>query len=99
MKKLATLFSFITILGLLLSACGGGAAPATSAPKAVNYAQTGSVKAALSGPDHQQVPTNGGFRKPLGDASYIIMELFICALPWLINPGGFILKQAGRKTK
>jgi len=31
MKKLVTLFSFITVLGLLLSACGGGA-PATSAP-------------------------------------------------------------------
>jgi maltose-binding protein MalE len=32
MKKLVTLFSFITVLGLLLSACGGGAAPATEAP-------------------------------------------------------------------
>ena len=32
MKKLVTLFSFITVLGLLLSACGGAAAPATSAP-------------------------------------------------------------------
>ena len=31
MKKLATLFSFITVLGLVLSACGG-AAPATEAP-------------------------------------------------------------------
>lgn len=31
MKKLVTLFSFITVLGLLLSACGGGAAP-TAAP-------------------------------------------------------------------
>ena len=26
MKKLVTLFSFIAVLGLLLSACGGGAA-------------------------------------------------------------------------
>jgi len=42
MKKLVTLFSFITVLGLLLSACGGTAAtqapatqaPATSAPAA-----------------------------------------------------------------
>ncbi|MBK9925177.1 MAG: extracellular solute-binding protein [Anaerolineales bacterium] len=31
MKKLVTLFSFITVLGLLLSACGG-AAPVTEAP-------------------------------------------------------------------
>jgi arabinogalactan oligomer/maltooligosaccharide transport system substrate-binding protein len=31
-KKYVTLFSFITVLGLLLSACGG-AAPATSAPE------------------------------------------------------------------
>jgi maltose-binding protein MalE len=31
MKKLVTLFSFITVFGLLLSACGGGA-PATPAP-------------------------------------------------------------------
>jgi len=34
MKKLVTLFSFITILGLLLSACGGGGA-ATEAPATV----------------------------------------------------------------
>ena len=33
MKKLVTLFSLITALGLLLSACGGGAAPATTAPE------------------------------------------------------------------
>ena len=34
MKKLVTLFSFIAVLGLLLSACGGGATPAaTSAPE------------------------------------------------------------------
>jgi arabinogalactan oligomer / maltooligosaccharide transport system substrate-binding protein len=34
MKKLGTLFSFITVLGLLLTACGGGATPAaTSAPE------------------------------------------------------------------
>jgi len=32
MKKLVTLFSLITVLGLLLSACGGGATPATEAP-------------------------------------------------------------------
>ncbi len=33
MKKLVTIFSFITVLGLLLSACGGGATP-TAAPVA-----------------------------------------------------------------
>ncbi len=33
MKKFAALFSLITVLGLLLSACGGGAAPATTAPE------------------------------------------------------------------
>ncbi len=32
MKKLVPLFSLITVLGLLLTACGGGAATATSAP-------------------------------------------------------------------
>jgi len=32
MKKFATLFSLITVLGLILSACGGGA-PATTAPE------------------------------------------------------------------
>src|SRR5215207_9496473 len=38
MKKLATLFSFILILGLLLSACGGAAA--TSAPEPTEAAAT-----------------------------------------------------------
>lgn len=33
MKKLVTLFSFITVLGLLLSACGGGATPTTAPEK------------------------------------------------------------------
>jgi maltose-binding protein MalE len=33
MKKLVTLFSLVIALGLLLSACGGGTAPATAAPE------------------------------------------------------------------
>jgi len=37
MKKLVTLFSFITVLGLVLSACGG-AAPATEAPSVATEA-------------------------------------------------------------
>jgi arabinogalactan oligomer / maltooligosaccharide transport system substrate-binding protein len=34
MKRLVTLFSFMTVLGLLLSACGGGATPAATEPPA-----------------------------------------------------------------
>ncbi|HET9910961.1 MAG TPA: extracellular solute-binding protein [Anaerolineales bacterium] len=43
MKKLITLFSFITVLGLLLSACGGAATsapPQTEAPEATEPAAT-----------------------------------------------------------
>lgn len=52
MKKLVTLLSFITVLGLLLSACGGGAA--TSAPVATEPAAT---EAAATEPAATEAPT------------------------------------------
>ena len=52
MKKLVTLFSFIVVLGLLLSACGG--APATSAPAATEPAAT---EAAATEPAATEAPT------------------------------------------
>ena len=53
MKKLVTLFSFITVLGLLLSACGGGAATqapaATEAPAAATEAPAATAAPAKNG--------------------------------------------------
>src|SRR5690349_5633614 len=56
MKKFVTLFSFITVLGLLLSACGGNpAAPAqTQAPAAT---QAPATQAPAAGPTDTPAPT------------------------------------------
>ena len=47
MKKLVTLFSFITVFGLLLSACGG-AAPATEAPAVATEAPAAATEAPVA---------------------------------------------------
>ena len=59
MKKSVKLFSFIIVLGLMLSACGGGA-PATSAPAAATEApvMTEAPAAATEAPAMTEAPAD-----------------------------------------
>ena len=58
MKKLVTLFSFITVLGLILSACGGSSA--TQAPAATQAQAVTQAPAATQASAATQAPTSNG---------------------------------------
>ena len=62
MKKSVTLFSLITVLGLLLSACGGGATPvpATDVP-AQTEAPVATEAPATEAPAATEPPSRGTF--------------------------------------